>query len=163
MANISFALTTQEFLDGRKTATRRFWKDIHLDRWQRWYDDGKRLHTAVDKVTFAGGKKIGQFVLTARPFLQPLGHMTNRDLEEEGGMCSTLAEFCDLIGYPPDAEAAVVKFARVENEFDCPDCDGGRWLRCIDHTRGDEPVYLLFHVDAEDGRVTGGGWKCIPF
>ena len=41
---------------------------------------------AIDKVTFAGGKKIGRFVLTARPFLQPLGHMTQRDLEEEGGM-----------------------------------------------------------------------------
>jgi hypothetical protein len=88
--------------------------------------------------------------------------MTQRDLEEEGGMCSTLPEFCDLIGYPPDAEAAVVKFARVDDEFDCPDCDDGRWLRCIDATRGDEPVYLLFHVDA-DGRVTSNGRGCIPF
>ena len=40
---------------------------------------------------------------------------------------------------------------------DCPDCDDGRWLRCIDATRGDEPVYLLFHVGC--GRPCDGNGR----
>lgn len=161
MAFVSFALTTQEFNDGRKIVTRRFWKDIHLDRWQRWYDQGQRLHDAWDKVPFAGGKKIGQFVLTARPYRQPLSHMTADDLIAEGGMCATLAEFCDLIGHPPDAEPVVVQFLKVERTADCRDCDG-RWLYCVDRTglSGADEIFKLFHIDA-DG-VVGNGDGCRP-
>lgn len=164
MAIISYAITEQEYMDGRKTVTRRFWNKRHLENWQRWYDQGKRLHDGWSKVPFAGGRFLAQFILTARPFLQPLGHMTADDLIAEGGMCASVAAFCDLIGHPPEDEPAVVRFMKVEQFRDCPDCDGGRWAHCVDRTglSGAEEVCRLFHVSA-DGIVTNNGGGCIPF
>lgn len=157
MAFLSFALTTREFLENRKTVTRRFWKPRHLVYWQRWYDEGHRLHDAWDKVPFAKGKRIGQFILTQRPYLQPLSEMTADDLLAEGGMCDTLDEFCALIGYPPESVPAVVPFMRVEHFRDCPDCDG-RWAHCKNRRSG---IETLWHVDSDGIVSTGNG--CVPF
>ena len=113
MAIISFALTTDEFLSGRKTVTRRDWAKNHLKRWQKWYDERKRIHTAYDKVPFAGGQEIGRFFLTERPYQEKLADMPLSDLKEEGGMCDSIEEFCELIGKKPDDIVTVIRFVSV--------------------------------------------------
>lgn len=164
MAIISFALTEQPFMESRKTATRRFWADAHLERWQRWYDEGKLLHDGWSKVPFAGGSHLGYFILTARPYLQPLGHMTEDDLIAEGGMCPNVATFCDLIGHPPDAVPAVVSFVKVDRFHDCKDCGGGRWAHTIDRTglSGAPEIRQIFHI-SPSGVVSANGDGCLPF
>lgn len=112
MAIVSFALTTEEFNSGKKTVTRRKWKAKHLENWQRWYDEGKLRHDAYDKVPHAGGKKIGEFRLTARPYLERLMDMPESDLEAEGGMVDTKQEFYQLIGLPPATFVAVLRFEK---------------------------------------------------
>jgi hypothetical protein len=113
MAIISFALTKEEFVTGRKTVTRRNWKPSHMANWQRWFDEGRRLHDAYDKVPFAGGKQIGWFRLVERPYWEALADMPKADLLAEGGMCDTLEDFYDLVGLPPEHVVAVIRFERV--------------------------------------------------
>lgn len=113
MAFISFALTEKEFLSGKKTVTRRNWKSSHLAKWQQWYDEGKRVHDAWNKVPFAGGKKVGTFELTERPYLERLSDMPVSDLEAEGGMVETLEEFYQLVGLPSDHVVAVIRFKKL--------------------------------------------------
>lgn len=110
---LSFALTKDEFLSGRKTASRRDWKPEHLRRWQKAWDEGRHVHEAVDKVLFAGGSRIGQFKLTARPFLQPLHQMTPADLQAEGGMCRTVEDFCRFVAQPPTKQMVVLQFLKI--------------------------------------------------
>ena len=115
MAFISFALTKNEFLSGKKTVTRRKWKASHYERWQKFWDDGKRIHDAWDKVPFAGGQKIGQFELTCRPYHEYLFDMPVDDLVHEGGMVDTLEEFYNLIGAHPNEQVVVIRFKKVES------------------------------------------------
>ena len=110
MAIISFALTTKELLSGDKTVTRRMWKRRQTERWQRFWDDGKFLHEAWDKVPFAGGVKIGEILLMQRPYIERLADMPVSDLVAEGGMCSTLDGFYKFIGLCPDDEVTVIRF-----------------------------------------------------
>ena len=114
MAFISFALTTNEFMSGTKTVTRRKWKLSHYKNWQRYWDEGKKIHDAWDKVPFAGGKKIGQFELTCRPYHEYLSDMPESDLAAEGGMVDTLDEFYELIKAHPNEQVVVIRFRKVE-------------------------------------------------
>jgi hypothetical protein len=114
MAFISFALTKNEFLSGEKTVTRRDWKPGHTKNWQKWYDEGKLIHDAWDKGPFAGGKKIGRFQLTCRPYLEKLCNMPVSDLEAEGGMCETVKEFCDFVGKNMFDVVTVIRFRRKD-------------------------------------------------
>lgn len=113
MAFISFALTKDEFLSGRKTVTRRKWKESHYKMWQKLWDDGKIIHDAWDKVPFAGGKKIGKFKLACRPYHEYLGDMPEADLLAEGGMCETVEDFCALIDSSPLEQVVVIRFEKV--------------------------------------------------
>jgi hypothetical protein len=113
MAILSFALTAEEFTSGRKSVTRRDWSDRHLSMWQGLWDTGRLLHQAWDNIPIAGGKPIGELVLTARPYREKLGDMPRADLIAEGGMCSTLQDFCQLIRKSPDDVVAVIRFERV--------------------------------------------------
>ena len=114
MAFISFALTTKEFLSGKKTVTRRDWKEAHFKHWCSWYDQGKIVHQAWDKVPFAGGKKIGSFELTCRPYQEKLSDMPVSDLLEEGGMCFSIFEFCELVGKNLEDVVTVIRFRKLE-------------------------------------------------
>ena len=115
MAIISFALTTKEFLSGRKTVTRRAWNYNHFERWCEWYDAGKRVHQAWDNVPYAGGKRIGTFELTCRPYQEKLADMPLSDLEAEGGMCKSLEEFRALIGKSLGDVVTVIRFKKLED------------------------------------------------
>jgi len=114
MASISFALTKQEFLSGRKTVTRRDWPEEYRRKWQKWFEEGKRDHTAWDKVPFAGGKRIGSFRLTCAPYLERLMDMPLSELEAEGGMCKTREEFCLLIGKNLEDMVTVIRFVKIK-------------------------------------------------
>lgn len=116
---LSFAWTSEDFSAGTKTATRRFYQPRQIDAWQRAWDiDPTRHHEAWDKVPFAGGKRIGWFRLTRRPYLQPLCEMTINDLHKEGAyVCWECQMRPDLfpffVGREQDAVALVIEFERV--------------------------------------------------
>lgn len=116
MAILSFAMTTEELLSGRKTVTRRDWETSYMENWQQWYDEGRLVHDAYDQIPIAGGEKIGEIRLTERPYWEALRDMPESDLEAEGGMCETLEEFYDLIGLPPSAEVAVIRFELLSKQ-----------------------------------------------
>ncbi len=110
---LSFAWTTKEFLSGNKTETRRDFKPRTLKAWQKAWDEGRLVHDATNKVIFAGGKRIGKFQLTARPYREALNKMTPENLKAEGGMCATVKEFCKLVGKSPRKKMAVIKFKKL--------------------------------------------------
>ena len=108
---ISFAKTVPELLEGKKTVTRRLWKDKTLKSWQRFWDEGRLEHQAWDKTPrVKGARQIGTITLTHRPYLEQLGDMSKLDLLLEGGMCKTLPEFWELVGGDEDTVVTVVRF-----------------------------------------------------
>jgi hypothetical protein len=115
MAILSFALTTEAFLSGKKTKTRRRFSNRQFTMWCNQFDKyPDKIHTAVDKVLYAGGKRIGGFKLTAMPRLERLGYMPEEDLESEGGMWSTVEEFIKFINGTPDEVVTVISFTKTE-------------------------------------------------
>lgn len=107
---LSFAWTVEPLLARHKTCTRRDWSPGYVRQWQRAWDEGKLVHDAYDKSPRAGGHKIGEIRLTCRPYLERLGDMPEGDLEAEGGMWESKAEFIELQGGAPDKVLAVVRF-----------------------------------------------------
>jgi hypothetical protein len=113
MAILSFSMTTEEFMQGRKTVTRRAWSDHHFKMWLTLWDSNRHIHDAWDNTPRAGGKKIGEFRLTARPYRERLGDMPSEDLIAEGGMCSSLDDFYRLIDMTPEETVAVIRFEKI--------------------------------------------------
>lgn len=113
MAILTFAITKRQFLQGKKTVTRRDWADRHFEMWVRLWETGRRTHDAWDNIPIAGGKPIGRFRLTARPYREMLKEMPLEDLEAEGGMCSTIDQFCGLLGKSPEDFVSVLRFERI--------------------------------------------------
>jgi len=113
MAILSFALTKEEFLSGKKTVTRRDWSESHYQMWARMWDTDRHIHDAYDNIPRAGGCKIGELRLTHRPYKERLGDMPVEDLNAEGGMCSSLKEFSKLIGKDPQEYITVIRFERI--------------------------------------------------
>ncbi|MGB2962839.1 MAG: hypothetical protein WBB69_02530 [Anaerolineales bacterium] len=113
MAILSFSLTKDEFLSGKKTVTRRDWADTYHEMWERMWDTNRLIHDAYDNVPRAGGKKIGQIRLIHKPYKERLSDMPLEDLYAEGGMCSSREEFYNLIGKSPEDFVSVIRFIRV--------------------------------------------------
>lgn len=113
MAILSFSMTKDEFLQGNKTVTRRSWGDRHFNMWIRLWETERHVHDAWDNIPRAGGRKIGEFRLTARPYREKLKNMPPADLVAEGGMCSSLDEFYELIGRTPEDYVTVVRFEKI--------------------------------------------------
>lgn len=111
---LSFALTEKEFMAGIKTVSRRNWKPRTLRAWQRAWDNGRLVHDAANKVLFAGGRRIGKFKLTARPFRQRISAMGPEDLRREGGMCATVQDYCRLVGYRQTKILSVIEFVKCD-------------------------------------------------
>jgi hypothetical protein len=109
MAILSFSLTQEEFLSGNKTVTRRDWAESYHAMWER----NRLIHDAYDNIPRAGGKKIGEIKLIAKPYKERLADMPLEDLTAEGGMCSTREEFIKLIGKDPDDVVSVIRFVKV--------------------------------------------------
>lgn len=75
-----------------KTVTRRSWKDSHAKKFINAFEQNK-LIKALDKDIRYGGKQIGWCRLLCAPYKEELAAMPYEDLEAEGGMCSSVAEF----------------------------------------------------------------------
>ena len=73
-----------------------------------------------------GAEKLRPFRLTCRPYWERLADMPEEDLQSEGGMCSTMTEFYDLIGKTADDVVAVIRFEKVR-EIKMQQDD---WHRC---------------------------------
>jgi len=113
MAIISFAQTVDEYLSGQKTETRRDWSVEHFLMWRNFWRTHRLIHTAYDKLPYAKGKCIGQFILTHVPYRQQLKNMTPENLIAEGGMCKTVDEFCKFIGKSPEDWVSVITFEKI--------------------------------------------------
>ena len=72
--------------------TRRNWKDSHAKKFIKAFEQNK-LIKALDKDIRYGGKQIGWCRLLGAPYKEKLAAMPDEDLQPEGGMCSSVAEF----------------------------------------------------------------------
>lgn len=116
---LSFAKTVDDFLSGKKTATRRFFAERTIKMWQKAWDDGRCIHKAYDKSPRNGGKQIGWFELFERPYLQPLSKMTEEDLIFEGmGVYFECefdpANFPAFVGKSAEDVALVIRFEKCD-------------------------------------------------
>ena len=111
MRNMSFALTTDQFLDGTKTVTRRLgWKFLK---------PGDRFRACVKCMGLKKGEKVQVLgeceVVSVRR--ERLDHITNEDTEREGFPGMTAAEFvamfCRHMGCKPYDEVTRIEFKRV--------------------------------------------------
>ncbi len=84
MMIISFAWTTEAFLSGQKTATRRFWDAGYMEMWWRNVVKDKHCAQAWDRSPRFKGQKIGVIHIPVKPFPQPLAEMAEADFVEEG-------------------------------------------------------------------------------
>lgn len=111
---LSFAYTTPQFLAGIKTVTRRKWSGRYLRAWQNAWDEGRLEHDAVNKNMRAGGKRIGRFRLTARPYLEALKDMPDADLALEGfPEFERTQRYIDFMKADPDEVFAVIRFEKM--------------------------------------------------
>ena len=113
MAILSFSMTKNEFLKGNKTVTRRNWSDRHFRMWINLWEKSRYIHDAWDNIPIAGGSKIGEFRLTAKPYRERLADMPVEDLAAEGGMCSTLDDFYQLIGMSETDIVTAIRFEKL--------------------------------------------------
>lgn len=84
--------------EGRKTVTRRVWKERTSNSWCKAYDEGRLEHKAYSASTFVkGAKQIGKIHLLERPFQQVIKDMPVEELEAEGGFWKDKTEFINLV------------------------------------------------------------------
>ena len=91
---LSFGWTWQELLAGKKTVTRRLWKERTANIFKKYYQEQK-LVRASDKDLRYKGKVIAWIELTEEPYQELLCNMPESDVELEGGMVETKQEFID--------------------------------------------------------------------
>jgi hypothetical protein len=109
---ISFSFTTEAFLQGTKTVTRRKWTDRYFAQWLRAWGQGQLTHDAYDKSPRVGGRKVGKLILTHQPKKEMLSDFPAEDLLAEGGYWQTVDDYIAYQGGDPLAEVAVIRFAR---------------------------------------------------
>jgi hypothetical protein len=109
---ISLAWTTPPFLSGTKTVTRRDWSDRTFAQWCKAWDDHRLVHDAYDKSPRSKGKKVGTFMMIARPYRERLGDFPESDLAAEGGLWATVQDYIDLQGGDPYKILTVIRFRR---------------------------------------------------
>jgi len=89
MKRISFNYTLQAFLQGKKTVTRREWKDNYASKIRQ----GDTL-LAVNRLY--GGSVIGKIKVLKNPYRQLLSELTQQDLIKEGNCWNSIDEFKSL-------------------------------------------------------------------
>jgi len=109
MMIISFAWTTEAFLQGLKTETRRFWDDEYMRRFVKVCAENDGCFLAYDKSPRFGGKRIGICRLKSKPFKQQLKFVTESDEKAEGGLWGSAAKYVEMMG-GPYKEPYVIKF-----------------------------------------------------
>lgn len=107
--NLSFNMTVEAVKDGVKTETRRVMNKRNYQRWENAFLKGT-INTAYDKSPQYGGKRIAQFVLTAKPKIQRICDMTEAELVAEGVPCKTPEEFAKFTRFGLDEIVMVLEF-----------------------------------------------------
>jgi hypothetical protein len=108
-----FAWTTDTFLAGIKTVTRRDWSDRSFAQWCKAWDERRLVHAAWDKNPRNEGKQVGTFILTARPYRERLGDFPEYDLAAEGGLWPTVQDYIKLQGGDPDKILTVLRICKL--------------------------------------------------
>lgn len=103
---ISFAWTSNAFLRGQKTVTRRFWCPGYATK----FKPGITVD-AYDKSPRFGGNKIGQIKIV-RVYKQYLSEMTDDDEKKEGGLWGNARAFVEAMG-GPSRMPYVVEFVKL--------------------------------------------------
>lgn len=94
--NISFAKTTQPFLDLNKTVTRRLWKPATAARFQ-----AGSIHSALSSLPYAKNcRRLGKIRAVRNAYLEPLGEISEAELMQEGGIWETKNHFFLEFGKP---------------------------------------------------------------
>jgi len=81
-------------LRGKKTVTRRDWNDKHAQLFINAFRKGQLIE-AYDKSPRHGGRKVANIRLIEKPRTEPLSAMTMADVEDEGGLWGSVAEFTE--------------------------------------------------------------------
>ena len=79
MKIISFSWTTPALLAGRKTVTRREWKESTAKQFK-----AGDIVQAYNRSPRNGGERVGYIEITRDPYLENLNKMTDEDFEAEG-------------------------------------------------------------------------------
>lgn len=117
MMFISFAWTTQVYLDGIKTETRRFWSDDYAEKFWRATQRCNGYVKAYNKSPRFGGQPIGLIKVTQQPFKQALSHVTDEDERAEGGLWGNAKAFIEAMG-GPNKTPYVIKFIPIPRNTD---------------------------------------------
>ncbi len=115
---ISFKLTLPQLLSGKKTVTRRVWKDSHAKKFIKAFNDGKFI-PAYDKDQRNGGKLVGYLVLECEPYKECINNMVESDVINEGFPELTLDEFKERFFKEQvinDEDVWVIRFEFVINQ-----------------------------------------------
>ncbi len=107
MKIISFAWTVKPLLEGKKSVTRRFWKDEYAGRFKLG-----DLVAAYDRSPRFKGKQVATIRLTHAPYKEPLKHMTDAEEVAEGGLWGSAEAFIAAMG-GPDKVPWVLRFELV--------------------------------------------------
>lgn len=108
--NISFSLTINEFLSGKKTCTRRRWKASTAEKFKKG-----SVHTAISCLPFLPGyRRLAIIRATQDAYIEKLRDMPETDLKAEGGMCGTIGEFIDFIKGEKEEGVYVARFEIIE-------------------------------------------------
>jgi hypothetical protein len=103
MKIISFAWTTTALLEGKKTVTRRDWKDRYARTFHKC-----DIEQAYDKNPRCGGKKVAEIMLTAEPYRQWLHEVTDEDEIKEGHLWGSGKAYQEAMG--EDRKLWVIEF-----------------------------------------------------
>ncbi len=118
MLHVSFAMTSEAFVDGTKTETRRFWKPSHATKFKPG-----TVFMGIDKDFRAGGTRLHPArVVFCRK--EPLSDMSEDSFLREGGAryWTDRRAYISVMG-GPDLTPYVIRFEHLPNADECP-CGG---------------------------------------
>lgn len=113
---ISFGWTSKQLLAGKKTVTRRTWKDSYAQGFIKRFEEGIKVYPALNKSYRNGGRQISSIQICCRPYKQRLVDMPFYDLELEGFPELSKQEFVDRFFEGNDQlEVWVIRFINLGN------------------------------------------------
>ena len=119
---ISFSRTSEAFLAGVKTVSRRDWSERYAMQWVKAWEEGRTRHQAWNKVPRCkGAHQIGYFDLTACVYQERLADMSEEDVHAEGGLWLSKENFIVQNGWEESKVLWVVRFQKATPETEVID------------------------------------------
>jgi hypothetical protein len=111
---LSFARTSEVFLAGLKTVSRRNWSERYAWQWVKAWEEGRTRHQAWNKVPRCkGANQIGYFDLTACVYPERLADMSEEDVQAEGGLWLSKEDFIVQNGWEENKVLWGVRFQKT--------------------------------------------------